>query len=151
MVADNQDYLFDNTNEQEIANVLCCNVYSEFSFLPYLILSYVSTANHIQEYEIKYIYSKVIGSVTYNVKKQEFLDTLNHILSVRRPLLWSDDKSFYDTDTNLDESVNTLQFTEVGKGYFDIINHNTQFLQECLMSLRWDHEERGLLFCESVS
>lgn len=140
MVADNPDYLFDNTNEQEIANVLCCNVYSEFSFIPHLILSYIASAKDIQQYEIKYIFSKVKESIRYDLSNQEFLDILNHILSVRRPLLWSDDKSYYERNTDLLENVNTLQFTEVGKGYFDIVNHNTQYLQECLMSLRWDHD-----------
>lgn len=140
MVSTNQSYLFDNTSEQEIANLLCCNVYSELSFIPYLLLSYVNNAKAINEYEVKYIHKKVIESIKYEVKNPEFLDTLNHILSVRRPLLWSDDKSFYDYDTALDTTVNTLQFTEVGKGYFDIVNRDTQYLQECLMSLRWDHD-----------
>jgi hypothetical protein len=140
MVTDNPSYLFDNTNEQEIANVLCCNVYSDFSFIPYLILSSIAVAKDIQHYEIKHIYSTVKNSIKYNLSDQEFLDILNHILSVRRPLLWSDDKSYYDLSTNLTQNANTLQFTEVGRGYLDIINHNTQYLQECLMSIRWEHD-----------
>jgi len=140
MVADNADYLFDNAKEQEIANILSCNVYSDISFIPYLILSYVESAKEIKHYEINYIFNKIKNSVRYNLRSEDFLDTLNHILSVRRPLLWSDDKSYYDLNTDLQQNVNTLQFTEVGRGYFDIIKHNTQYLQECLMSLRWDHD-----------
>lgn len=140
MVHTNDSFLFDNQKEMEIANTLGGNSYGFFSFLPYLILSYIDTAANLEEFEIRHVYKMVMESYNNPPSVEEFADALNYILFIRRPLIWSDDKSFYSNDTNFANCINTLQFTELGKGYFEIIHQNVQYLQECLMSLRWHHD-----------
>jgi hypothetical protein len=137
MVSDNESFVFDNRIEKRIANILCHNSISVFSFLQYLILQTISNTKEIEFLEIKRIFRNVKDCSIMQIEQSDFLDALNSILSVSRPLIWSDDKSYYDNDINLEECDNTLQLTELGKGYLEMIKYNTQYLQECIMSLRW--------------
>ncbi|MDI1256952.1 MAG: hypothetical protein PSV16_12720 [Flavobacterium sp.] len=136
------NYLFDNPGEGNIANVLCLNNYSDFNILPYLILNYSKKAQDIKEFEMRYIWEKISSSFKNrkDCRMEDFIDTVNYLLTVQRPLLWSDDKSFYESHEDMTKCENTLQFTELGSGYFELIRQNTQYLQECLMSISWEHD-----------
>jgi hypothetical protein len=142
MVRANTDNRFDNQSDVGVINVFVGNQNrNELSLIPFFVLQLVyENRQNVEKRQIRSILKECL-SLNSRWKKSEILDALNCLMDVNRPLIWSDETSFYNPDNILPEDLDdVLHITEIGSGYYDyLLKHTTQYYQECFLSVKWIH------------
>lgn len=73
-------------------------------------------------------------------KPEEVREALNHLLYVKRPLLWVDGKTAYRDVQDMRQCNDVVYLTDAGEAYIRKLIKDLVYVQECLMSVSWADE-----------
>lgn len=127
-------------NDQVVANVFAAPRSSELSLMLLRMLQIVfALKDHPAERTTinLEIFLRAIGEWT----SEEVLDGINHLLYVKRPLLWVDGKTEYRDLRHMRECKDIVYMTEAGEAYLRKLVRDLVYVQEALMSISW-HDPR---------
>jgi hypothetical protein len=111
----------------------------ELSLLPIRILQYIASFQNNEDANCSIKLVEAIRSCN-NWSDDEIVAALNKLLTVMKPLIWTDRKEGFDNLQDTLLSNDGYYLTEAGDGYLSRLIHELTYLQESFLPLLWDSD-----------
>jgi energy-coupling factor transporter ATP-binding protein EcfA2 len=126
-----------------VANVFADAETNELSLLNLRILQFIGAfGEHPNQRKTRNLFS-ALGAISPQWKSDTIRKSLNYLLHSKRPLLWVDGKTRYESTKHAVECDDILYMTEAGDNFLRHLIFDIQYLQEMLSALEW-REDSGL-------
>jgi hypothetical protein len=133
---DNPDQEISNT-DRFIVNVFSDPSTQEFSLICIRILQFVAEFSDRPNYRTIRNLVATLSGINSLWTSKITQAAINHLLNIKRPLLWVDGKSYYNNPTQMLDCNDRLYLTEAGGHYLSRTSTDLEYFQEASVSIEW--------------
>jgi len=126
-----------SSSDRFVANILIDPGSGEFSLICIRILQFVHEFAELPNYRNVRNLLATILAVNPRWTSKVVQKALNYLLHIKRPLLWVDGKSSYDSPTQMIDCNDRIYITEAGYCYLTRLLLDLEYFQEASIGVEW--------------
>jgi Cdc6-like AAA superfamily ATPase len=128
-------------DDQQIANIFVSAESGSFSLVILRILQMLEAYRETPLARTSRAVGAVLKVIYPTITTTAVKEHINYLLNLRRPIIWADGKSFYESPKVFVENDDVLTLTQAGHEYFSVLTTHLVYVQEAMVGIDWTEDE----------